>query len=146
MDRERLATVLGMMGSAHDGEALNAARLAVRMLKEAKATWPEVLRRAGRRRSGPRPPRRERTATASKPRTARRAGAIAPSAAADELGIPGEQIAQTVEWTAILTDWERAFVTDMSERWRAPSEKQQAILDRISTKIAGIARARGLRP
>jgi hypothetical protein len=43
MDRERLATVLGMMGSAHDGEALNAARLAVRMLKEAKATWPEVL-------------------------------------------------------------------------------------------------------
>src|SRR6516162_821576 len=43
MDRSRLAQVLGMMGSAHDGEALNAARLAVRMIKEAGATWPDLL-------------------------------------------------------------------------------------------------------
>ena len=43
MDRSRLAQVLGMMGSAHDGEALNAARVAVRMLKEAGLTWPQML-------------------------------------------------------------------------------------------------------
>jgi hypothetical protein len=59
---------------------------------------------------------------------------------------PGEQIAQAIEWTAILTDWEREFVTNMSERWRPPSERQQLALDRISSKVAGIARARGLRP
>jgi hypothetical protein len=59
---------------------------------------------------------------------------------------PGEQIAQAIEWTAIRTDWEREFITDMSERWRPSSERQQSVLDRISSKVAGIARARGLRP
>jgi len=44
MDRSRLAQVLGMMGSAHDGEALNAARLAVRMLKEARVDLAEPPR------------------------------------------------------------------------------------------------------
>ena len=43
MDRGRLAQVLGMLGSAHDGEIVNAARLAVRMLKEAGLTWPQLL-------------------------------------------------------------------------------------------------------
>jgi len=43
VDRERLAMILGMLGSAHDGEVVNAARLAVRMLKEARLTWPQVL-------------------------------------------------------------------------------------------------------
>jgi hypothetical protein len=43
MDRERLAMILGMLGSAHDGEVVNAARLAGRMLKEAGLTWPQVL-------------------------------------------------------------------------------------------------------
>jgi hypothetical protein len=32
-----------MLGSAHDGEIVDAARLAVRMLKEAGLTWPELL-------------------------------------------------------------------------------------------------------
>jgi hypothetical protein len=33
-DRERLARLLGMIGSAHDGEALNAARLADRLIRD----------------------------------------------------------------------------------------------------------------
>jgi len=41
MDRERLAMVLGTLGSDHAGERDNAARLAVRMLKG--LTWPQVL-------------------------------------------------------------------------------------------------------
>jgi hypothetical protein len=32
MDRERLARLLGMLDSEHDGEVVNAARLAVRMV------------------------------------------------------------------------------------------------------------------
>jgi len=43
LDRERLAAVLGMMGSDHDGEALNAARTACRLLKTAGLTWPQVI-------------------------------------------------------------------------------------------------------
>jgi hypothetical protein len=32
-----------MLGSAHDGEVLNAAKAATRLVSEARATWPEVL-------------------------------------------------------------------------------------------------------
>src|ERR1700738_2141820 len=43
LDRDRLARVLGMMGSAHDGEALAAARQAERLRAEAGLTWGEIL-------------------------------------------------------------------------------------------------------
>jgi len=43
MDRERLARVLGMLGSSHDGEVLNAARLAVRIVKESGSIWEQVI-------------------------------------------------------------------------------------------------------
>jgi hypothetical protein len=41
--RERIAKLLGMIGSNHDGEALNAARLADGLVREARVTWPAVL-------------------------------------------------------------------------------------------------------
>jgi hypothetical protein len=44
LDRTRLACVLGMLGSDHDGEVLNAARAAERMRREAGLTWPEILK------------------------------------------------------------------------------------------------------
>jgi hypothetical protein len=40
---ERLVKVLGMLGSAHAGERNNAARTAVKILKEAKLTWYDIL-------------------------------------------------------------------------------------------------------
>src|SRR6516165_6110804 len=43
MDRGRLARLLGMLGSLHDGEVVNAGRLAVRMLKQAGITWQQLL-------------------------------------------------------------------------------------------------------
>lgn len=42
-DRHRLARLLGMTGSAHDGEALNAARLADRLLKDRGVTWTDAV-------------------------------------------------------------------------------------------------------
>src|SRR3954471_3160878 len=39
----RLARLLAMMGAAHDGEALNASRLADRLVRESGATWLDVL-------------------------------------------------------------------------------------------------------
>src|SRR5215472_12398711 len=43
LDRDRLAAILGMMDSAHDGEALNAAKQATRIVKDARITWPQVI-------------------------------------------------------------------------------------------------------
>ena len=42
-DRSMLAKVLGMLGSAHDGEVVNAARKAHQLVQERGATWPAVL-------------------------------------------------------------------------------------------------------
>lgn len=43
LDRDRLGKVLGMLGSAHDGEVLAAARQAHRIVSEAGATWEAVF-------------------------------------------------------------------------------------------------------
>lgn len=43
LDRRRLVKVLGMLGSRHDGEALNAARTAHAMLAQSKSRWEDLL-------------------------------------------------------------------------------------------------------
>jgi hypothetical protein len=43
LNRERLSNLLGMLGSAHDGEIANAGRAAHAMIREAGMSWPEVL-------------------------------------------------------------------------------------------------------
>jgi hypothetical protein len=43
LDRRRLAQLLGMIGSTHDGEALNAARLADRHLRDRRMSWEEII-------------------------------------------------------------------------------------------------------
>ena len=42
---DRLAKLLGMLGSDHDGEVLNAARMADRVLRETGLTWADVIAR-----------------------------------------------------------------------------------------------------
>lgn len=46
LDLKRLIAVMGMTGSVGDGEALNAVRLANRMLKAAGKNWSDVLSHA----------------------------------------------------------------------------------------------------
>ena len=56
LDRKRLEKLLGMLGSAHDGEALAAARKADALVKEAGLSWADVLDgppRAGDAAAGP---------------------------------------------------------------------------------------------
>jgi hypothetical protein len=43
VSKAKLAAVLGMMGSVHDGEALAAARTAERMRRDAGLSWQELL-------------------------------------------------------------------------------------------------------
>ena len=40
----KIANLLGMLGSDHDGEVLNAARHAERLRKESDLTWPQLLK------------------------------------------------------------------------------------------------------
>jgi hypothetical protein len=42
-DTQKLAKLLGMLGSAHDGEALNAARKAHQLVSRNGATWFDVI-------------------------------------------------------------------------------------------------------
>jgi hypothetical protein len=43
LDRDKLAKMLGMLGSRHDGEVAAAGRSAHILLKDARTTWTEVL-------------------------------------------------------------------------------------------------------
>jgi len=43
IDKIKLAKLLGVLGSQHDGEILSAVRMVVKMLKEADTTWYQVL-------------------------------------------------------------------------------------------------------
>src|SRR5437868_14336476 len=43
LDRDRLARVLGMLGSAHNGEVVAAARQAERLRADAGLTWREIV-------------------------------------------------------------------------------------------------------
>jgi hypothetical protein len=47
IDQKRLAALLGMIGSAHDGEALNAARLAHKLVVGSGLSWEQVLKGGG---------------------------------------------------------------------------------------------------
>lgn len=42
-DRSTISKLLGMIGSAHDAEALSAARKAHQLVRDRGASWPEVL-------------------------------------------------------------------------------------------------------
>lgn len=42
-DAQRLAKLLGMLGSAHDGEVIAAARQAEKLIRKHGATWPGIL-------------------------------------------------------------------------------------------------------
>jgi len=47
MDRDKLAKLLAMTTSDNDGEALNAVRMANKMVRDAGITWQDVLREPG---------------------------------------------------------------------------------------------------
>ena len=43
VDRDRLARLLGLLGSDFDGEVANAGRLADKLVRSAGLTWPDVI-------------------------------------------------------------------------------------------------------
>ena len=114
---DKLAKVLGMLGSDFDGEVAAAGRRADAMVKGAGLTWSDVVAPA------PRPPHRP-------PRRWRRVVS------------PTDGAALCLQWPEVLTDWEADFCRSIVGRRRI-SAKQAAVLTRIAAKVAAFARASG---
>lgn len=104
--RQRLARLLGMLGSAHDGEVLNAARLADRLVRDHGTTWHDVVR----------PPTLPAPPDDGDPLLR------FPSCAA--------ACAFVLRRRELLTAWERAFVPSLAT-YRTLSAKQAAVLRRL---------------
>ena len=130
--RQRLAQLLGMMGSAFDGEALNAARKAQQLLHAERTTWHEVLN-GGHDKSV-------------------ELGRLAFKEGYDEgykcgLAEASWKAARTSTWPGLarelrdmhfdkLTPWEKNFVQGFCDRgWDTPTDKQRKIFERIANKL-----------
>jgi len=106
LDRERLAKLLGMVGSCHDGEALNAARAADALVRQADCTWFDIVQPPALT-----PLRQHRAPTET-----------------------GARIAWCLEHRHLLTDWEIKFLASVDSRPRL-TPKQLAVVDRLARKI-----------
>ena len=115
---DKLAKVLGMLGSAHDGEVAAAGRRAHSLLKGAGLTWGEVIAPPAPRQPL-RPPRRWRRGVS-----------------------PTDTAALCLQWPEVLTDWEADFCRSIVGKRRI-SAKQAAVLARIAAKVEAFAQATG---
>jgi hypothetical protein len=98
-----------MTGSDHDGEVINAARLANRLVTSAGMTWPDVLKAqsvVAYQQSACSPPRSWRQVTR-----------------------------ECLEHEAELTDWDQQFLNSILRRVSPLSAKQTAALRRIAVKL-----------
>jgi hypothetical protein len=111
---DRLIKIIGLFGSAHDGEVVAAARQATRLLREHDCTWAELLEPIVL----PPPPARSRHRPAAQHAPADwRANAAACLARAD-----------------LLTDWEHRFVANLFG-FRRLSPKQEAVLGKLVERV-----------
>jgi hypothetical protein len=112
LDRDRLARVLGMLGSSHEGEVVAAARQAERLRADAGLTWPEIL--------VPRLP---------------------PPPHGQNVRTVADAIDFVIEHEVVLTDWERGFVRDLRRLKYPLSPRQLEVLERLFEKAQRTARA-----
>lgn len=112
----QLAKVAGMMGSEHDGEALNAARAAGRILADHGVTWAEALTPA---------------APVTAPRAPWRPVPVPPTTAFVR------KVLACRDHPALFNQREREFLRDMdaaASSGRQPSAGQSAWLDRLHAR------------
>ena len=153
--RERLAKLLSMLSSNHDGEVFNAARLVVRFGNETGLGWKELLLGADTVAADATAIEAARVLLQENQqlrdenehlrRQLEHASNRVPQTPASfhQPRSNGEKIETALAWTRWLSDWEREFVTNIAGRPRL-SPKQQDCLDLIISKIAHIARGKGL--
>lgn len=124
--KTRLIQLLGMMGSSHDGECLNAARLAHRLVTDQKLSWANLL-----------------VGNSSTNRDDYKLGFERGYAAGLKAATPRKRAnwkewARTVvsEEAEYLNAWEFTFFESFADGRRAvPSEKQRAIFERVAERL-----------
>jgi hypothetical protein len=102
---DRLARILGMLGSDFDGERAAAGAAATRLLREAGLTWEDLVRPCATPEPPPLP-------------AGHRARAV-----------------QALMRGTLLTDWERKFLESLACQARPLSPRQAAVLARIEGQI-----------
>jgi hypothetical protein len=107
LPRSKLAAVLGLLGSEHDGEVVAAGRMAERIRREANVTWSDIIAPPG----GP------------------------GSRSADVPPAWDVMVAVCRAGPAGQTLWERHFLSELSGYRHAPSERQRDILARIYARV-----------
>ena len=111
--RTRLVRLLGMCGSAHDGERANAAALAAKLIRESNLTWDDVI---GGQDPSPayEPPRPDYEG---------------PRSASEDIN--WRQMAAAVINCGRGSGWEITFCREILWRGSNLSPKQQAVLHRV---------------
>lgn len=124
---EKLAKVMGMLGSSSDGERASAARIATVILKQCGMTWADVA-------AALRPPVQPSAAPKKANNGYQRQPAgfqpVHVATANDLLG----------SWPELLSDWETTFLRSIRNRPRL-SRKQDETLTRIYQRVQGHASA-----
>ena len=108
---DRLIRLLGMLGSAHDGEIANAGRMADRLVRGLGLTWRDVITSTIAKHQPYRP-----RSVWCEPRTVR------------------ESIGVALVHLDLLTGWERRFVLSVRDAMRH-SDKQRMVLSDIIDKL-----------
>ena len=119
-ERTKLAHVLGMLGSPHQGERDAAALAADRLVRGRGLDWLDVL-----------------GGSPADPPISRPGWTPSPSPVPDHMG----DLQTCGQRLDVLTAWEREFVTNLAQR-RTVSRKQRDILAAIAAKV----RSASLRP
>lgn len=131
--RKRLIQLMGMTGSKHDGEALNAIRLANRVLGELGITWEETLNGTGKY-TDKDMQEVARQSYEQGVEDGRKAGIAAPR----RTGASWIAFARDIRdnYFGELNDWEEGFVESYIERgFATPTPKQRGVFERIADKL-----------
>jgi hypothetical protein len=132
-DQQKLARLLGMLGSSADGEALNAARLAQRLITAANVTWAELVAAP----AAPTPAEIDLHRIELLERDAFERGRQAGLAERQEQprSFPAWADHCLHQCTRLLTAWETKFLDDfIAKRWSTPTPKQRLVFERISAR------------
>jgi hypothetical protein len=152
MDMDRFIKILGMTGSAHDGEALSALRMAQKLMSAHGKTWKDLIgapkqqqqqnrqdqygsrwKQAHPDWQNERQREREEYARARENAHAREQARQRESSEGDEAATKRECLRMLDECPHLLTDWEKEFLESFKDRpdhW-SMTEKQRAVFERI---------------